>query len=67
MKPHMHSLMCSLDSGANISWDGTFKIAKQCSGVAKCAMFVMGELGHILAHAFVPSENASTLLPLWTA
>ncbi|CAM9422052.1 unnamed protein product [Ectocarpus sp. 6 AP-2014] len=61
----MHALLCSLDPGSNVSSDATFKIANRTIGSAKCATFLMGELGHIVGHALVPNEKWQTLLPLW--
>lgn len=61
----MHALVCSLDPGSNVSSDATFKIANRTIGSAKCACFLMGELGHIVGHALVPNEKWQTLLPLW--
>lgn len=65
VEPHMHALVCSRHPGTNMSYDGTYKIANMSHGAAKVAMIAMGELGHIMGYAFVPSESWSNLLPLW--
>ncbi|CAN0236692.1 unnamed protein product, partial [Scytosiphon promiscuus] len=65
VEPHMHALVCSRHPGTNMSYDGTYKIANMSQGAAKVAMIAMGELGHIMGYAFVPSESCSNLLPFW--
>lgn len=61
----MHALLCSRHPGTNMSYDGTYKMAKLTRGAARVLMIAMGELGEIVGYAFVPSESTSNLLPFW--
>lgn len=67
IRPHLEALLCNLSAGASLSIDATFDIASQCNNEAKCMVFALGELGHILSYVSVASDKWGHLLPMLMA
>lgn len=64
VRPLLVRSICNLSPGKSISVDATFRLAKIATGDASCIVFILGELGHIVAWAALRSDKWSNLLPV---